>query len=149
MGIVNPKMGPAQYKTYQILAPTSSHFRVATCEEMGCEKFVNGFKVLVDELTDLGKAQAVFIRSDRTRPVPGEFKTTTGITEFTYPAGTKCMAYFQHKTRIERDELFYVRDGDRRGNPRGTAPRLHKNAAEWQEDFAEHQDKIHDALERG
>jgi hypothetical protein len=144
--VIPPKLGPAYYKTYQVVAPLSTHFRRATCEEVGCEKLALGFKVVVDEKTDLGKRQAAYIRGDRTRQAV-ESKTPVGLTEFVFVAGNNCFA--EHQTRLERQELFIVRDGDRRGNPRGTTPRQHKNAAEWQEDFAEHQSKLHDAQERG
>lgn len=144
--IIEPRMSPGFYKTYQILAPTHSHFRRATCDEVGCLKLRNGFKVVVDENTDLGRRQAYYMRHDKSRKAV-ESRNAAGLTEFLFVAGNKCFA--EHKTRLERPELFYVRDGDRRGNPRGTAPRLHKNAAEWEEDFSEHQDRLNNALERG
>jgi hypothetical protein len=50
---------------------------------------------------------------------------------------------------LARPELYVVRDGDRRGNPRGTKARLHQRPELWQEDFAEHQQTLADAQQRG
>lgn len=144
--IITPKMGAESYKTYSILAPLSTHFRQATCEEVGCNKLELGFKVVVDEKTDLGKRQAAYIRQDRTRNAQ-ESQLPTGLTEFLYLAGNKCFA--EHRTRLERPEVYIVRDGDRRGNPRQTEARRHASAANWQEDFSEHQSKLNEAQERG
>lgn len=143
---IQPQMDAAAYKTYQVLAPVSTHFRPATCEEVGCEKQTNGFKVIVDESTGLGQRQAAYIRTDKRRKAI-ESKNSVGLTEFVFEAGNVCFA--EHKTRVERPEIYVVKDGDFRGNPRGTTPRIHKNAGDWQEDFALHQQRLHDAHERG
>jgi hypothetical protein len=50
--------------------------------------------------------------------------------------------------RLDRPELYLVADGDWRGNPTGRQ-RTHQNAADWVEDFGEHQLRIADQVERG
>jgi hypothetical protein len=50
---------------------------------------------------------------------------------------------------LERPELYIVREGDWRGNPRGTPPRRHARAADWVDEAMEHQDRINTARERG
>jgi hypothetical protein len=42
---------------------------------------------------------------------------------------------------LERPELYVVRGGDWRGNPRGEV-RRHSGPDSWVNDFAEHQDRI-------
>ncbi len=50
-------------QTYAILAPRSTHYRRATCAEFECPDYVNGFALVADLATDLGQAQATYIRA--------------------------------------------------------------------------------------
>lgn len=143
---IMPKAGPGSYKTYQLLAPVSTHRRPATCAEFGCEAMEYGWRTVVDERTQLGMAQAHYIRKESGRSFT-ETRTESGLTEFTFGPGQKC--FTAHTVPRERDPLFIVKDGDFRGNPRGTKPRQHVRAADWIEDFAEHQDKIAREIEKG
>jgi len=142
---IDPLMSAAAYKTYQIVAPRTTNFRTATCAEVECSAMVNGFKVTVDVGTELGRRQAHYIRNDRTRSA-SEVRQGN-LVEFTFAAGNKC--FVKHSVRVDNNPLFFVKDGDYRGNPRGTAPRQHTSASDWLEDFSEHQDKLKTALERG
>ena len=144
------RMAPAlpadQMKTYAIHAPLNTHFRDATCEESDCQAYQHGWRSTIDETSNLGQMQAHYIRRESGRGFTEE-KTEDGMTVFTFKPGQKC--FQQHKARLDRAELFVVRDGDWRGNPRGTEARVHKRAADWVDDFAEHQDRIHTLAERG
>jgi hypothetical protein len=68
------------------------------------------------------------------------------MVEFVYKPGQRCFA--EHTKRLDRQELFTVRGGDHRGNPKGTPTRTHTRPEFWVEEFAETQDKIIKALER-
>lgn len=167
-------VGPAAaYKTYQVTAPLSTHFRPATCAEVDCAAWRHGWRTVVDERTDLGMAQAAYIRAEcvsaslpaspagRARRRYTEHRdehhlmdgtgltagSVTGLTTFEFAAGQPCFA--KHEVPLERPELYIVRGGDWRGNPRGTPARRHTTAEDWVEDFAEHQDRLRTALERG
>lgn len=144
---VKPQMSAASYKTYEVRAPRSSHFRRATCAEMDCPHHLGGWKTTVDERTDLGKAQAHYIRKESGRRST-EHRDEHGMTVFTFEAGQECFQSQNHYTRLERDEIFLVRDGDWRGNPRGTGARRH-NADTWLDDFANHQDALAEVQKRG
>lgn len=61
------KLPAASMKTYQILSPTMSHFRPATCAEAGCRLHLEGWRSPIDERTQLGKAQAWYIRNQSGR----------------------------------------------------------------------------------
>lgn len=156
-------VGPAAaYKTYQVASPLATHHRDATCVEVDCEQRRNGWRTVVDERTDLGMRQAAYIRS-ACRPeglvlAAGHHAAVDGprryietregpMTVFTFAPGHECFA--THRVPLERPELYVVRDGDWRGNPRGTGPRQHSRPELWLEDFAEHQDRIHTAIDRG
>ena len=142
---ITPKLPAGKMKTYQLLMPVSSHFRRATCEEVGCENQQVGWETYIDESTELGKRQAAYIRQDSGRRF-AESKDRTGITIFDFPAGQTC--FEEHYASLEREPIHIVRGGDRRGNPTGFKQR-HANAQDWVEDFAEHQQKIADAVEKG
>ena len=50
---------PAQnYKTWEVIYPHASHYRPATCAEVDCSHYLNGWQTVVDESTNLGQARA-------------------------------------------------------------------------------------------
>jgi hypothetical protein len=140
-----PPAGPASaYKTYSIKAPLSTHFRQATCEEVQCPNFLHGWRIHKEALSP-----ALLHTATTTGRKYKEVQVAEGQTYLVYEAGQSCFQLLNHRTRVERPELFIVRDGDHRGNPRGTGQRLHQNAEDWAEDLHEHTDKILDALKEG
>lgn len=134
---------PSQTKTYSIHAPAATHFRKASCEEIGCEAMENGFASLIDETTELGKKQAYYIRKLSGRKFT-EDSPEEGKTLFTFEAGQTC--FTPHQVPLGKPELYIVRDGDYRRYGNG---RLHANAEDWVDDFVTHQDKFATAIERG
>lgn len=155
MTLIPPALGPGAMKTYQVTSPLTTHFRETSCAEVDCPNHANGWVTAVDESTDLGARQASYIR--RTcRPAvapsaPGmrrytETRTEAGWTAFRFDAGQECFG--QHRLPLDRPEIYIVRGGDRRGNPRGERY-LHHDAEGWVEDFAEHQDSLARIIERG
>lgn len=144
MNRVEPKMPASAYRTFAILAPVSSHWRKATCAEVDCPDYLNGWRVRVEGL-DPQMLHAARTSGRRFR----ELHVTEGETWLVYEAGQSCFRAEQHRRRLERPELYVVRDGDWRGNPRGTPVRQHARPEHWVENFAEHQQGLADALERG
>jgi len=145
---ITPALPAEQMKTYAVVTPRATHWRPATCSEAGCPNHLNGWKSVIDETTDLGRAQAAYIRErSGRRYTEWRDQPWLGGTVFTFEAGQECFA--QHEVPLERDPLFLVRDGDWRGNPRGTPARVHQRPADWVEDFATHQQRLKDRLERG
>ncbi|MGW2720854.1 hypothetical protein [Streptomyces sp. NPDC001492] len=139
-----PLMGAAAYKTYEMRAPLSTHFRPATCAEVDCPHYLNGWRVHLEALTeDLADAARKSGRRYR------EEKVAEGQTYLVFEAGQNCFRVSQHRARVDRPPLYVVRDGDFRGNPRGTKARLHQRAQDWVEDFATHQQAIADQIEKG
>lgn len=140
---IQPNLPAADYKTYQIVAPRETHYRPASCAEAECSFYKNGWMTILPETsTDLIEQVRRSGRSYTSR------RTEAGMVEFRFEAGQQC---FQspHAIPLGRPELYIVRDGDWRGNPRGTRPFQHSRAADWVEDFAEHQDRLKTAIERG
>jgi hypothetical protein len=140
-------LGPEHKKSYQISAPVKTHWRDATCEEVGCPNYTYGFQVEIDETSPLGQFQADYIRKDRERSFTEEPGELAGMTVFTYPPGNRCFGQ-KHRKRIERDEIFLITGGDFRGNPRGTPAQVLRSD-QWVDDFATHQDHLLDIAKRG
>jgi hypothetical protein len=140
-----PVMPLEAYRTYQVLTPLASHFRAATCDEVDCDAQARGWVTRVDERTELGQRQAHYIRHQSGRAFREE-RDPAGLTCFTFQPGQRC--FQQHRARLDRPGIFVRRDGDWRGNPTGQVVR-HASAADWQEDFAEHQDRLADRLRQG
>lgn len=156
---------PHQAKTYRVSQPIATHFREASCMEVNCAQLENGWLSAIDEGTNLGQAQAYYIRKEsgrrftEYRAVPHERTNDVGetyyeyersasgpITVFIFPPGQKCFA--QHKVSLDRPSKFTVRDGNVAGNPRGT-PAVARNARDWVDDFANHQEMIAKAHKEG
>lgn len=140
-----PKLPAAAMKTYTLSAPRSTHTRPGTCAEADCPNLARGWLSAIDETTDLGQKQAAYIRRESGRKFHEWHRA--GLTMFTFESGQEC--FVEHRVPLEREPLFLVRDGDWRGNPRGTAPRIHARPEHWVEDFAEHQQKLSDRFEQG
>lgn len=145
---VDPPAGPEAFKTYQIVAPLGSHFRKVTCQQLQCQGWKHGFRSVIDVTTELGARQADYLRSKVHGRTFTEAKAGEGLVAFTFPPGQACFRSEQHRVALDRPAVYVVRDGDHRGNPLGTAP-VRRNAADWVEDFGEHQQMIADRREKG
>lgn len=140
---VDPSLPMHLMKTYQIASPLSTHTRVGTCAEADCPAHQHGWQTSVDESTDLGQKQAHYIRKESGRKFT-ERRTEVGLTAFAFEAGQTCFA--THRVSLERPELYVVRGGDFRGNPRGEVFR-HSGPDAWVDDFGTHQDQLARAIE--
>ncbi|MFD5814417.1 hypothetical protein [Streptomyces sp. NPDC127038] len=144
MNRIQPQMGAEAYKTYSIVAPASSHFRKATCAETDCPDYLNGWRVRVEGL-DEELLHAAKTSGRRFVEMP----IAAGETWLHFEAGQPCFRAGEHRLRLDKPELYLVRDGDHRGNPRRTKTRMHQKPEFWVEDFGEHQQNIADQIERG
>lgn len=140
-----PQLPPEQMKTYAIVRKDGVHARPATCAEVECPQWAHGWVTRVPR----GSRLADFIVGNTHGR---KFTETTSIEsaerEFIFPFGQECFRSSQHRVPIEREPLFVVRDGDWRGNPRGTAA-ITRRPDDWVDDFANHQQHIADVRQRG
>lgn len=137
---IQPNAPVGMYKTYQIAMPVETHFRKATCEEVDCKNYKNGWMTRVPVDSDLER----LVRSSGRK---WQHEYTEGAERvFTFAPGTACFQESQHRVSLERPALFIVKDGDFRGNPTGRYMQ-HTKPEHWVEDFAEHQENI--AKDRG
>lgn len=136
-------VGPAAaYQTYRIDQGSDATIR-SVCEDIDCEQWRLGWQMMIDEATELGQRQAQYLRHESGR-TSRERRTASGLTVFEFESGQRCFA--DHKTR---PQVFSVRGGDFRGNPAGLRPIRHAQAADWVEDFGEHQQRVQEQIERG
>jgi hypothetical protein len=144
-------------QTYQISSPTDRLVKTA-CENAGCLAWRNGWQCTVDERTDCGSGsalgacrwlprvpcggcQARYFRHESGRTFR-EQRAANGLTVFTFEPYQRCFA--EHQTRRESYTVFA---GDRRRRLGGL--RVHVRAADWVEDFGEHQQRIQQQREKG
>jgi hypothetical protein len=140
MNRIQPNLPASDYQTYSIFSP-SDRLVQAACHEVGCPAFIHGWETPIDERTELGVQQAAYIRTQSGRTFK-ESRTAEGLTVFRFDSGQRC--FQEHQTR---PEVYTTRPGDWRGTFGAT--RQHASAADWVEDFGEHQQTLADAIERG
>lgn len=144
---IQPKLPAGAYQTFALSAPLATHFRAGTCAEVGdCEPYQNGWRTTVDETTELGQQQAHYIRKIAGRAFK-ESRGEGGLTVFEFPAGQQC--FRTHRVRIDRPEHCLAWRGDWRVQPRRDDITVFQRGDQWVDSFAEHQDKLATALERG
>lgn len=142
---------PAEYvMTFGIWRPITTHTVPATCEQVGCPRLATGFAVRADMMTDLGQAQAHYIRTECGRPFTEEPQMLPNgqiqIILFQFPPGVEC--FEEHVRVLERPPFYVTKGGDWRGDPRGD-PVKRWYEADWVDAFANHQDHIATRVERG
>jgi hypothetical protein len=128
-------------KTYQITSPQ----RAASCEEVDCGHWLNGWKTVVPgEQAEAVRGMVNGLYSFTETRLPD------GRAEFIFPPGQECFLGRNGKHTLPWDgrERFFRRDGDWRGNPTGHVTE-HTRPDHWVEDFGEHQQQLADRLERG
>jgi hypothetical protein len=137
-------LGPPQaYKTYGVSFPLRTHWRAATCEEVTCLQFLNGWKTILP----VGDPKCDMVRALRGRYSFQEMPPTDGLIEFVFPSGQPCFKSSTHKVQLDRPGTYYTRPGNFIARVGETL--VHKRADDWVDDFANHQDKMKTQLERG
>lgn len=137
------RMPVGSYKTYAMRSPIQTHFRRATCAEVDCDAFINGWSYRVETLLpeDLYVAKHSGKRYRELHIGPNE-------NYIVFEAGQACFGAPQHVISLHRPEFYFVGRGHHSVfSTRNAVPR--KDAAEWLDDFANHQDKLNTMIQRG
>lgn len=139
--------GPAHaYRTFQVAMPKGPEFeRPATCEEVECEHYLNGWQTIVP--ADNAELLAALRTSGRSFT---EVDPNAVMRVFTFAPGQPCFRASQHRKLVRPDtpQLFVVRGGDWRGNPTGER-RIHQRPEDWAEHLGEHTQQLADRIEKG
>lgn len=139
-----PPQGPAAaYQTFSVVTPPGpDHWRPASCEEVDCEFWANGWQ------TRVPRTAGAMLNTIRTSGRPYLERVEEAEVVFTFGPGTTCFRASTHQVKLGRPELFIVRDGDWRGNPTGTF-RRHTRPDDWVEHMQDHLGKLREQQERG
>lgn len=140
-----PSRLPTQnMQTYALKAPIQTHRRKATCEEAGCLKNAHGWKMHIDQSSQLGRDQADYIKNHAGRAYTAS-KIGDTLTELVFKPGQQCFS--EHTVSLEREPIYLVKKGDHR-MPQG-ATRRHDRAEHWIEDMSLNQDALKSIIEKG
>lgn len=140
---IPPQGDVRDYRTFQILSPLSTHHRKATCVEVDCPHYLNGWRVRVEGLPP------EMLHSAKTSGRKfTELHVTADENWLVFEAGQQCFRAAQHYKLLDRQEIFIARDGDHRGNPTGNV-RKHTRPEDWIDEMGENNERVRDRLQRG
>lgn len=139
---IEPVGLPGAYQTYAVKSPLTTHYVPATCEEVRCEDYLNGWMVKLPGLSP----QLIHAAKNAGRHYR-EIEIEHGVMALVFEAGQPCFRASTHRKPNGRPEIFIKRKGDFR-TPRSPVTRF-KRAEDWRDDFGEHQERLADQVNRG
>lgn len=135
---------PLELQTYQVSSPPATHWRPASCAEVGCVNHAEGWVIDCDTATLLGRRQREYLDSDRHGRYATSTLTESGMVRFMFPPGQQC--FEEHRVQV-RPELYLVRAGG--AGKAGDLIRRHTTADGWVEDFNETTSRVAEIRARG
>lgn len=145
---VQPKYASHLYKTFSARSPLSTHYRKATCAEVDCVGYREGFTLSVAALIAEGIEYAARHSGKKFKEVEGADYGVAPGKYLVFEAGQVCFDADSHRVSLERPEFFVVGQGDYRTFNARTA-RQHASAENWIDDMANSLDKVRTTHERG
>lgn len=150
---VEPRLPAKVFRTYAISTPIEDSYRSATCQEVECPNYLNGWVINADLSTARGQKQAHLIEKlDKKYTTHkgymidqnGVAKEAPTYTAYVFEAGQSC--WNPHRVRTQKPEVYTVRDGDHRdlGNQR-----IHTRPEDWVDDLQNNQQALIERHERG
>jgi hypothetical protein len=136
---VEPALPSRAYDTYAVRMPKTTHQRPATCEEVECGAWANGWKTVVPNASP----QAQYIRAKSGRAFTESIEDE--LVTFFFKPGQRCFASDKHTVLLERDPVFLKGHGDWRSTERMKA--LDPN--QWLDEFAGNQERLKALHEKG
>lgn len=126
----DPLLPVTKMVTHAILQPLLTHWRSATCAEVDCAHYLNGWGVAkrhVDDRLLAAIKQAGYRFST--------IEIEEGQDHLWFEAGQPCFKAGDHRLPVGRDPLFVARSGDWRGNPDGAnaKPLVFSGADAWKD----------------
>lgn len=136
---IQPALESRAYDTYAIRMPRSTHQRPATCAEVECAAWQNGWKTIVPT----AGPQAQYIRAKSGRAFTED--AVDGISTFFFKPTQQCFGSDKHTVVLERDPVFMKQRGDWRtsGQMKALEP------ARWLDEFAGNQERLKALHEAG
>lgn len=109
---------------YSASRPVSTHWREATCQEVDCLHYLQGWETKIDISTELGKAQYNYIIHKSGKR--GKGKQDGNMITFIFFPEQKC--FREHKLPLDREPILTIQKGHDRRIAR---------AGEWHDDMNE------------
>lgn len=137
-----PRLATFNYRTFRISSPIKTHFRKATCAEVNCEAYINGWSLPKANLDP----QMLYLATHSGKSYK-EYDLN-GTIYLVYSAGQTCFNAAKHVISLQRPEFYFAGRGDYRSfSPR----RSHKyeRSDQWLDDFATHQARNKQLVDRG
>lgn len=136
----DPTIPASGMRTFEIAAPLDTHWRKASCVEVGCLDHQYGWMIALTGLDDADREMA---RGSGRRYTEDQDDAGPVLI---FAAGQPCFRASTHRIRLDRPELFISRDGDWRGNPRGTAPTVFSGPEPWADSLHTKLDEIREGI---
>lgn len=139
---IPPALPIGAYKTYNIATPLKTHWTAATCAQVDCPHYLNGWALRVEHVSaeDLYLAKTAGRKYDTMRVAEGE-------NYLVFEAGQPCFKAGTHMRRLEREEVYSIRTGDWRGDP--THRGLQQVSSQsWVDDSGENQRNLAELIEK-
>ncbi len=139
-GLIIPR---SAYKTYAIRASRKTHHRRATCEEVQCPAFLNGWNFTKEDLSP----DELYLAMNSGRRYK-EVSVEAGKTLLVYESGQRCFGYSKHTVPLDKPAWFY--GGMGRGNTfLINEAKKYDRPDQWMDDLHTDTDKAVTAKERG
>jgi len=139
---ITPALPPTSMQTFAVQAPLTSkrHWRKATCHEVNCRHWREGWATVLDESITKQHGVAQYIRNFSGRRFR-ETRADDGRTLFTFAAGQTCFNSDSHTMRDQDvPPIYLARGGDWRID-RDVRTTVHSGPDPWL-------DHLHSNLER-
>lgn len=139
-----PLMASGMYKTFRIMQPLSTHFRRATCQEIACPAFMDGWTYKKADLDE----RLLYLVTHAGKHYKEMTLELGGDVYLVFAPGQPCFQASSHVTSLDRPEFYYVGRGDYRSFSTRRATQF-KLPDDWRDDFAEHLDNIKTEIDKG
>lgn len=131
---------PRRFKTHAIRAPLATHFRIASCAEIECTAYREGWNYHKQTMSDI-QLYTVTHSGRRWR----EMNIAPGFTYIIFEPGQRC--FETHRVSVGRPEFFFIGRGDSRVFQTNKATQYKPN--DFVDEWANHLDKIAKRIMRG
>lgn len=136
-------IGPSHaYQTFAVKSPMATHFRKATCPEVNCKAYQEGWTVRVQHLDERLWA-AIKASGRRYR----RYDLTEDEGYLAFDPGQLCFQVDEHRVRTDRPEIFLVGRGDWRSFKPSQAERMQPE--HWVERLYGHLDLLKTNIQKG
>lgn len=142
---VAPKLPTGFYKTYRIAAPVSTHYRIATCAEIECKAYMEGWTY---KKSDLERENLLYIVTHAGKRFREMQLADDPEMYLVFEPGQVCFQARTHRISLERPQFFFAGRGDFRSFSHRRATQFDRGD-QWAESFAHHQDIINRVVEEG